>query len=56
MDYVKAFDSVLQEKLWETMTEKGRPTHLMRTVQSMYQNTTIIKRKDRIKYNTQNLT
>jgi hypothetical protein len=26
VEYIKAFHSVLQEKLWE-MTEKGLPTH-----------------------------
>jgi hypothetical protein len=55
-DYVKAFYLVLQEKLWETMTEKGLPTHLIRTVKSIYQNTTIIQRKDRMNDNTQSLT
>jgi hypothetical protein len=29
------------------MAEKGLPTHLIRTVQSIYQNTTTIMRKDR---------
>jgi hypothetical protein len=30
------------------MTEKGFPTYLIRTVRSMYQNTTIITRKARV--------
>jgi hypothetical protein len=34
------------------MTEKGFPIHLIRTVQSMYQNTTIIIRKVRVNANT----
>jgi hypothetical protein len=46
LDYVKASDSVLQDKLWELMNEKGFLTHLIRTVQSMYQNITTIIRKD----------
>jgi hypothetical protein len=34
------------------MAEKGLPTHLIRTVRSMYQNTSIIIRKSRINGNT----
>jgi hypothetical protein len=34
------------------MAEKGFPIHLIRTAQSMYQNTAIIIRKDRINGNT----
>jgi hypothetical protein len=38
-------------KLWEIMDGKGFPTPLI-TVQSMYQNTTIIIRKDKVNDNT----
>jgi hypothetical protein len=34
------------------MAEKGFPIHLIRMVQRMYQNTTIIVRKDRVNGNT----
>jgi hypothetical protein len=37
-DYVKAlkaFHLVVRIKLWEIMAEKGFPTHLIRTAQSM---------------------
>jgi hypothetical protein len=34
------------------MADKGFPTHLLRKVQSMYRNTTIIIRKDRVNDNT----
>jgi hypothetical protein len=51
VDYYKAFESVLQSKLWEIMNEKGIPAHLIRIVQSMYQNTATVIRKDRINDN-----
>jgi hypothetical protein len=41
-----------KKKLWETMNEKGFPTHLIRIVQSMYQNTAVIIRKNRVNNNT----
>jgi hypothetical protein len=47
VEYVKAFDSVVRKQLWEIMAEKGFPTNLIRTAQSMHQNTTINIRKDR---------
>jgi hypothetical protein len=46
IDYVQGFDSVVQERLWEIMAEKGFPTHLTKASQSKYQNTTIIIRKE----------
>lgn len=51
IDYVKVFDSVAKEGLWEIMVENGFPTHLTKTIQSTYQNTTIIIRKYKVNDN-----
>jgi hypothetical protein len=42
----------LHGKKWEIMAEKGFPTHLIKTVQSMYQNSTLIIRKNRVNDHT----
>jgi hypothetical protein len=52
VDYYKALDSVLLNKLWEIMNEKGIPAYLIRIVQSMYQNAAIVIRKDRTNDNS----
>jgi hypothetical protein len=41
IDYEKAFDRVLQGKLWNIMKNKGFPDHIVKTVQSLYINTRI---------------
>lgn len=36
IDYEKAFDRLIQRKLWEIMNERGYPEHLIRVIQSLY--------------------
>jgi len=36
IDLKKAFDSVDRDKLWNIMTSKGIPTHLITIIQKMY--------------------
>jgi vacuolar-type H+-ATPase catalytic subunit A/Vma1 len=42
----------LHGKILEIMAEKGFPTHLIKTIQSMYQNANLIIRKNRVNINT----
>lgn len=42
VDYEKAFDRVKRDKLWEIMYDKCYPIHLIRVIQSMYNNTEIL--------------
>jgi hypothetical protein len=41
VDYVKAFDKVLRNKLWSIMTTKGYPQHLTDTDVNLYNGTFI---------------
>ena len=38
IDYLKAFDSVDRDKLWECMVKKGLSTKMLRILKSMYEN------------------
>jgi hypothetical protein len=40
IDYMKAFNKVLRNKLWDKMRKKRHPEHLIRT-EEMYKDTTI---------------
>lgn len=42
IDFEKAFDSVVRNKLWDIMYKNGYPKHLVETVKSLYKNTRII--------------
>jgi hypothetical protein len=41
MDYVKAFDGVDTEKLWNILYERGVPHHLIAVIKNMYKGTKI---------------
>jgi hypothetical protein len=41
VDFEKKLGSVLRNKLWEIIICRGIPSHLMRVVQSLYQDTGI---------------
>jgi hypothetical protein len=45
-DLRKAFDSVIRNKLWEIMINRGIPSHLIRVVQSLYHDTRICIKKE----------
>jgi hypothetical protein len=35
VEYIKAFDRILCRKLWDIMTEKGYPDHIMQIIKYM---------------------
>lgn len=41
IDYEKAFDSVIRNKLWNIMENKGYPKHIIKVIQSLYRKTYI---------------
>lgn len=41
IDYVKAFDNVQRNLLWDILKDKGFPLHLIRAIQSLYTETKI---------------
>lgn len=42
VDYEKAFDRINRNKLWIILENQGYPKHLIETIKSLYNNTTII--------------
>jgi len=38
LDYEKAFDCVRWESLWQVLSEKGDPGHLVALITSLYEN------------------
>jgi hypothetical protein len=41
VDYVKAFDRVHRRKLWEIITNKGYPDHMIQKITHVYEGTVI---------------
>lgn len=41
IDYVKAFDRLDREILWDIMVARGFPSHVIRAIQSLYISTTV---------------
>jgi hypothetical protein len=46
VDFKKAFDSVICNKLWEIMVNRGILSYLIRVVQSLYHDTRICIKKE----------
>ena len=42
IEYEKAFDTVTRDKLWKIMEKKEYPDHLIKVIQSVYKNTTVM--------------
>jgi hypothetical protein len=42
IDYIKAFDMVNRNKLWQILALKGFPQHLIRAIQNLYEETSIM--------------
>lgn len=49
IDYIKAFDKVLREKLWDILLHKGYPQHLVEMIRQMYEGTVISIDKGNLK-------
>ena len=41
IDYTKAFDKVLRNKVWDIMRKNGYPSHLVNIIEELYRNTEI---------------
>lgn len=46
VDFEKAFDRVNRTKLWAIMKERGYPHHLIKSIQSLYEETKIVIKAD----------
>ncbi|KAJ4450607.1 hypothetical protein ANN_02033 [Periplaneta americana] len=46
VDFEKAFDRVNRAKLWAIMKERGYPHHLIKSIQSLYEETKIVIKAD----------
>jgi hypothetical protein len=46
VDFKKVFDSVIRNKLWEIMINRGIPSHLIRVVQTLYHDSRICIKKE----------
>lgn len=55
IDYKKAFDRVVREKLWDILERRGIPLHLIRVIKSMYKNSKITITDNETKMATINL-